>query len=65
MMHYSITPIAPNVDRYACEHCAYGTISLIEMTLHLEYVHKIKAEPEPVAEPVAKPKRKAKVSDEL
>ena len=63
MTHYSATTIAPNVERYACEHCAYGTISLIEMTLHLEYVHKIKAEPE--AEPVAKPKRKAKVSDEL
>ena len=58
MTHYSTTLIAPNVDRYACEHCAYGTLSPREMTLHLEYVHKIKAEPE--AEPVAKPKRKPK-----
>jgi hypothetical protein len=63
MTHYSVTPIAPNVEEYACEHCAFRTISPREMTLHLEYVHKIKAEPE--AEPVAKPKRKAKVSDEL
>ena len=57
-INYTAQPIAPNVERYACEHCAFSTISLFEMTLHLEYVHKIKAEP--VEEPAAKPKRKPK-----
>ena len=56
MTHYSTTLIAPNVEQYTCEHCAYWTLSPREMTLHLEYVHKIKAD----AEPVAKPKRKPK-----
>lgn len=61
MAHYTTRPLAPNVDQLTCEHCPYQTISPREMALHLEYVHKIKAD----AEPAAKPKRKAKVSDEL
>ena len=55
MAHYTTRPLAPNVDQLTCEHCPYQTISPREMALHLEYVHKIKAEPE--AEPVVKPKR--------